>query len=807
MGFSLSRLRAVTAVCLAALVAVGCMGAEGRKARHLEKGEAYLAAGDLEKARVEFRNALQIAPTDSQARYENGVVAEKFGDLRSAGQFYQAAIDTQTDNVAARAALGRLYILVGRADKALETVKPSLEKHPGDARLLTVRAAARAQQKDLDGARQDAEQAIAADPKSEDAVAVLAGVYKAQGETARAQTALEEGIKRIPGTVDLRLALAQLEASLGKNQDAETNLVEIVRLRPNEKAQRLRLAQFYARENRTDDAERVLRDAVKAMPKEHELKAALIDFLGARRSREIAEKELNGLINADPKDYQLRFLQAQFYEQGKDLKQAESVYQRIIADAGLEEAGLRARDRLAALRVQQNNVPGAQKLIAEVLDKSPRDDDALILRGNLSLAQNNPREAIADLRAVLRDQPNAVGVMRSLARAHVANGEPALAEETMRRAMEINPRDPAVRLDLAQLLAQLGKPEQAKPVIDELVKAEPTNAQALDAQFKIALATKDLVTAKAAADAIAASQPKSGVGLFYQGQIAELDKRDDDALRLYAASADLSPEAAEPLQGLVRVLVATKRVPEALKRLDDLIARDAERPIAANLKGEVLLTQQRTAEAIAPFKLAIARAPQWPVPYRNLALAELGTHDSKGAVETLRAGIAAVPVPEPLEFDLATVYEKIGRPNDAIDVYEGVLKRHPDSDPVSNNLAMLLVTYKSDRASLDHAKALVARFASSNNPNYLDTYGWVLYKRGEATQAISILQTVLSKADSPVSLYHLGMAEALAGQTDAARDSLARSLQAGKRFTGMDEAKATLDKLGKGAPVNAQAKS
>src|SRR6202050_2112234 len=140
------------AIGFAALALVGCGGAQARKARHLEKGHAYYAANNFEKARVEFRNALQIAPNDSEARYDNGLVDEKLSNLREAAQFYQGAIDSNSDNIKARAALARLYLFGGAPERALETIKPSLAKHPDDAPLLTVRAAARIQLKDPDGA-------------------------------------------------------------------------------------------------------------------------------------------------------------------------------------------------------------------------------------------------------------------------------------------------------------------------------------------------------------------------------------------------------------------------------------------------------------------------------------------------------------------------------------------------------------------------------------------------------------------------------------------------------------------------------
>jgi tetratricopeptide (TPR) repeat protein len=793
------------AVCLlGSLVVAGCGGAESRKARHLERGHQFLVAGNFDKARVEFRNALQIAPTDSEARYENGVVDEKLGNPREAAQFYQGAIDVDKDNVRARAALGRVYLFAGAPDKALETIDPGFTKHPDDASLLTVRAAARVQLKDPAGALADAERAVQLAPTNEDAVSVLAGIYKSQGNTDKAVALLQGAIKQIPGTMDLRLVLAQVYGSLNQDADAEALLLDLVRLNPAEKSHRLRLAQFYARLNKPDEAERILREGIKSLPKERELKTALVDFLAARRSREAAEKELNGFIAQDPKDYALRFALGQFYEQGKDFAKAEAVYREVIGAAGLDGAGITARDRLAALRMQQDDAAGAQKLIAEVLAKVPRDDDALILRGNLALAQKDPKTAIADLRAVLRDQPNAVGVMRALARAHLANGEPALAEETMRRAVDTNATDTGASLDLVQLLIQLGKPEQAKPVLDLLIKQQPNNIDALDAQFKISVAQNDLAGAKAAADAIVATNPKLAIGYYYQGAVAERDKRFEDAVRLYSAALEIQPEATEPLQSLTRVLASQNRAPEALKRLDDIASRFAQNSFAPNLKGELLLSQKRTADAIVAFKAAIDRRPtEWP-PYRNLAWAEFLGHDTDGAIATLNGAIGKVASPEPLDAELATLYERLGKPDDAIGVYESALRRNPKSDVMANNLAILLVTYRKDRASLDRANQLSAAFSNSTNADFLDTYGWVLYKRGDATAAVVALQNALSKMpDSPVSLFHLGMAQALAGQTDAARDSLTRSLKSGKNFTGMDEARATLDKLANQAPTSA----
>ena len=295
-----TRVLATIGIALTGVALAACGGAEARKAKHLEKGHAYLNAANYEKARVEFQNALQISPIDPEARYEIGVVDEKLGKSREAAQFYQSVLDVNPDVVGARVNLARLYLFAGAPDKSLELIAPGLVKDPNNAELLTLRAAARVQKKDMVEALADAERAVQVQPANEDAVSALAGIYTADHSSDKAQALLEDAIKRLPSTVTLRLALGQVYSQENRPADAERVLLDLVHLEPGVAGHRIRLAQFYARQNQLDAAETALRDGIKVIPNDRDLKLSLVDYLASHRSPEKAERELHDMIAAAP---------------------------------------------------------------------------------------------------------------------------------------------------------------------------------------------------------------------------------------------------------------------------------------------------------------------------------------------------------------------------------------------------------------------------------------------------------------------------------------------------------------------------
>jgi len=796
------RLVALGIIVVLLGVTAGC-GAQTRKAAHMARGERYLAAQNYQKASVEFQNVLQIDPKDARARYELGTSEEKIGHLTQAVQAYQAAIQVapQQDYPESAIALAKLMVTNGVPDQALILLKVALQKHPDQPDLLVMRAVARVQQKDILEGAKDAERAVLLAPLNENAIGALAGIYKAEGQQLKAQMLLEHAAREIPDSPDLHFLLAQIYADAAHDADAEAQYQRVIDLRPKETSDRIRLAQFYVRAKRPDAAETVLRRAVRDFPNERALKLSLVDFLAAQRTPGTAVQELTKMIAAAPEDRDLQLALARLYRQTGAMPQAEAAYRTVIQQEGTSPLGLQARTQLAGVRLGQNDLDAALALTKEVLAQNPRDNDALLIRGNAELARNDPRSAVGNLRTALRDQPDNPAVLSALVRAHLANGEPLIAEEVLRQAVEANPKNPALERDLAQLLTRLGKSEDAAAVIATAVMQYPDNPDLLDTQFRIAMTAKDIPRAKLAADAIVAKQPKLALGYMYQGVVAEAEKRFEDALGCYTAAANLQPDTVEALEAEVRVLAQINRLPEALKRLDVAAARFPKDALPLDVKGELLVQSRRFADAKQAFRQAMERSPTWWPPYRGMAKAQLlGNEDLATIIEGLRHAKAVVARSEGLTEVLADLLVRAGKPDEAIAEYEESLRKNPKSDVTANNLAMLLVTYRTDAPSLAQARDLAAQFADSPSLSFRDTYGWVLYKRGQAAAALPVFARIVAEAPRAlVARYHLGMAQALAGNPAEARDNLMQVVDSGQRFPGLNEAKLTLERLNKPA--------
>jgi len=412
-------------------------------------------------------------------------------------------------------------------------------------------------------------------------------------------------------------------------------------------------------------------------------------------------------------------------------------------------------------------------------------------------AQRDPETAVTSLRTVQHDQPDSQKVARLLAEAYLMNGDTELAKEQLQHAVKLDPRDPKLRLQLAGVLAR-SKGDRAEAIaqLQAILKQSPGDGDALKSLFDVQMADRDWKSAIDTAKRVKAALPDNPLGPYLLGLAYQGDKQYPQSIKEFRLSLDKQPRAIQPLTALVKTYIAQKRPDAALKQIRRMLKKAPDNAVAYNLKGEVLMMDHQPKQAVGAFRAAIKGNAKWLVPYRNLASAYLAQKDPDAAVRAYKEGIGAVAQAQPLLFDLASLYQDRGDHEAAIAQYQTALKEDPASTAAANNLAMMLVTYKHDKASLHEAKQLAARLADSDNPAYLDTFGWVLYKNGELTPAVKAFETAVKKAPKAGLLrYHLGMALYGEGNKEAARKNLKIALDGGEKFYERDQAKATLDKI------------
>jgi tetratricopeptide (TPR) repeat protein len=790
-----SVLGAVLLVMLGAVLS-GCGGGESRKAEYVEQGRKYMAERNYTKARLEFRSALQIDPKDAQVRALVGIASEKLGEYDDAVKAYRVALAADESLVEVRARLARILAVAGLPDEAMELLNPGLEKSPDSADLLSVRAVVEAQRGDLTAARKDAEQAYELKPGDADVVATLAGLSWQANEPNRAVELVRKGIAAQPDDVDLRLLHARLLLAMDKPAEAERELVEVVRLDPSKVEHRSLLAQVYMLQGKADQAIDTVRAAVKADPERVETKLALARLLVALKSFDEAEKQLEAFRSESPKDQELLIGIADFYVANGRPEHAEEIYRVVIKSPATPARGVTARSRLAALELRKGRVDEASRLVSAVLAENPSDAEALVVRADIALQRGDAPAAVNDLRTAFGNQSDSVPLAVALAKAQMQAGQPELAEQTLRAVVQASPRNVQARFALAQFLIDAGRIQQARPVLEQLVADQPDNLQALEGLYRLQVTAEDFDGAARTARTIQALQPGGARGLYLSGIAYQRKGQDAEARQAFEQSLSADPKAIEPLAALVAMDLKGKQPELALARLERSIAATPGNSRLLAMRGDVLLQMQRWNDAAASFSAAAAAAPNWPPAYRGQALAYVSAEQYERAAAALESGLKATNDSPLIAMELIALYSRLGRGEDAIALAQKALDREPGSPIAANNLAMMLASFRTDAQSLERAESLIRQFADSTNPSLVDTYGWVLYKRGKHAEAVKVFQRVVAQApDTPAFRYHLGLALAASGEADAARASLEAALAGGLASDDAQRARAELRKL------------
>ncbi len=741
------------------LVLTACSSPEEKAQKYYLKGMELLEEGETEKAKIEFKNALQIKKNMNDALFGLVLAFEKEGDWQKVFTLANQVIEQDPKHVKGLIKVGSLYLAAGKLDKAVEISLKLGVLAPEESDVLSYRAAVALKSGDTNAALELANRALAKDPKNTEAVVVLASERIAAGDKVKAIAILDAGIAKDPKNVGLYMMKIAALDDASQVKEAEAIYFDLIKNNPQKPAFRKALAAFYIKHNDMANAEKQLREIVNLEPKDFQAKKDVVSLLNSTKGSAAAKQELESMASKYPKDFEIKFLLVTLYQQLLDRAAAEKLLLEIIESDESKEIVLRARGLLAAKYLNENKKTEALKIVDEILSQDSRNEQALLLKANYEVENKQYETAIAHLRTILSDAPNSSKALVALGKTHELSGSYELADEHYLKAIQSSKLAPEYVVAYAGFLQRRNQLEREEKVILDGLAINQNNLDLLKMLASVKVNRGDWEGAQEVAETIKHATNNPALADQVMGAIFAGQKNYAESITAFKRAYDAKPSEAQPLAALVRAYMIAGKSDEAVQFLRKLIDSNKQNYAAQYLLAQVYTEKKDFPAAIQTYQTIVAQAPKAGQAHQQLAVLYASLGKLEESNKALDNGLSTNPDNPNLLYIKAGLLESNGKIEDALKIYEALYQKYPEAELIINNLASLLADNRTDKTSLNRAYEMAQNLTKSESAFLQDTVGWAAYKVGRFNESLNALQIATSKMPE-VAIFHYHLAKA-----------------------------------------------
>jgi tetratricopeptide (TPR) repeat protein len=341
---------------------------------------------------------------------------------------------------------------------------------------------------------------------------------------------------------------------------------------------------------------------------------------------------------------------------------------------------------------------------------------------------------------LLASEPASGDARAQLARVLTAEGNAVAAIAIAQEAAQLEPE--TQRFAYVDTLIRLDRLDDARQELDSL-RADASARDEADLRLgKLAFQAGDMSEAGRRFGSLLSSPEVQGEAFFYLSSIAEREGRNDLALQGYSELLKADAGGLLVRGRAARLLMKRNDRAAAFQLLDEYANKERAEALDVEFTKAALLEDLASPdEAIALLQLALERYPNHP-------------------------GV---------RMQIALIQDKAGNTRDSVRGFENLLKDRPEDASLLNALGYSLAdkNQKLPRAEQLIRKALEA---SPDNPAFLDSLGWVRFRRGDVPGAMPYLERAYRIFPDPEIASHWGELLWVSGKQAEARALWARSL-------------------------------
>lgn len=563
-------------------------------AAHLNLGLALRENGDAAGALVHLRSVAQAQPKNPTVQCELGQTLRQNGDLSAAVNAFERALDIDPEMREAYYGLGFTLKQQAAASRKASTQSLATNQYDEQAKSAISRG-------DLNAAKEQLLEALAADEKDGDAHNLLGYILGQQGDTASALTHLQRAVTLRPDSADVHYNYGAALWYSGAKTQAISELKTSVRLDPAAAASYALLGMAQREQGDVADARLNLGRAIALSPT---TASSFIDL---------------GIVFL--RQNLLQHAVAQF-EAGLNAASAVPAPDWDAAISGLREAGSHGTAS-----------PEVHNIIGLMLGRKGSDTS----------------QVVAEFNEALRLRPDYAEGHNNLGLVLAQNGDDEKASSEFREAVRIRPDYADAHANLGAVLL-LSDVEQAISELEKAISIDPT---LIKAQFNLAEAYGNSPSHGSAKQIeqlrkIISIAPDFGRAHLALGKALLHEARVSDAIVELRDATRLDPTSGEAHYQLGLALARSDQQQEGaaeVKKGRELSAAD-ERNQNAELdisEGRATLQKGELQEAEAKFRHAIKLQPDSAVAQHFLGLVLEEEGDTTAAIAAYQRAVELNP--------------------------------------------------------------------------------------------------------------------------------------------------------------------
>ena len=692
-----------------------------RKQKYLESGNRYSEQGKYREAAIQYMNALKVDKSFPEAHYALAQTYMHLGQYSGAYAELTRTVDLQPANLKARIDLGNLLLAGGKIDEA----------------------------------QKQADAIMAAQPNNPDLHAILSAIALKRGNRDLALSEIGKALQLESGRAAFHEDLGLLQsADPAKASSVEDELKKAVALDPKSVNAKLLLASFYARNNRLQDAEQVGWSAVATDPKSIAPRESLAQIVLREGDQPRAEQVLRQASKDLADNPRGVVILADYFVGTGQMDKAKAEFASL---AEKYPKNLVVQKGYVRVLLQVKDYGTARTVVTNLMKKSSKDPEVTALNGIVLLNDGKANDAVDALMEGAKNYPKDAFIQYWLGRAALQKGDNALAEKSLRQAVELNPSRLEAAEELARIAAARGDMQLMEDVADKTITAAPRFPGGYIWRATVELnhnapdkAEDDLKTAMSVA-------PHSPQAFLLLGRIRFSQKRFPEGVALLEQALQDDPNSLEAMHLLVEYELFQKHPDKAMARLNAQIEKSPKNSGFYDLLAQLQIQDKNLDQAVATAQKAMQMNPGDAEAVMLYTQLQVNRGQAANAINAWEQWLSAHPTDANALAIVGTLEESRGDNAKAEAYYKKALQNDPKQSVAANNLAYRMLL-NGENVDVALTLAQTARQKTPNSPNTADTLAWAYYYKGTYAFARDLLEDAV-KADpkNATMEYHLGM--------------------------------------------------